>query len=55
MNKLIEPTVRWMNRLKYAYKFAVIGVLIVLQSAVLMYLLVSELNKNIEFQFGLRF
>lgn len=49
MNKLIEPAVRWMNRLKYAYKFAVIGVLIVLQSAVLMYLLVSELNKNIEF------
>ena len=49
MNKLLEPAVRWMNRLKYAYKFAVIGVLIVLQSAVLMYLLVSELNKNIEF------
>ena len=55
MNKLIEPAVRWMNRLQYAYKFAVIGVLIVLQSAVLMYLLVSELNKNIEFQFSLRF
>ena len=49
MNKLLEPAARWMNRLKYAYKFAVIGVLIVLQSAVLMYLLVSELNKNIEF------
>ena len=49
MNKLLEPAVRWMNRLKYAYKFAVIGILIILQSAVLMYLLVSELNKNIEF------
>jgi signal transduction histidine kinase/HAMP domain-containing protein len=38
-----------MNRLKYAYKFALIGILIVLQAAVLIYMLVSELNKNIDF------
>ena len=31
MNKLLEPAVRWMNRLKYAYYFAVIGVLIFLR------------------------
>ncbi|MHC1746577.1 MAG: ATP-binding protein [Negativicutes bacterium] len=38
-----------MNCLKYAYKFGVIGLLIVLQASVLIYMLVSELNKNIEF------
>ncbi|MBP2652222.1 MAG: Histidine kinase, gyrase and HSP90-like ATPase [Firmicutes bacterium] len=49
MTYLFEPAIRLMNRLKYVYKFAVIGLLIVLQAAVLIYMLVSELNKNIDF------
>lgn len=49
MKYLFEPAVRLMNRLKYAYKFAVIGLLIVLQASVLIYMLVLELNKNIDF------
>ncbi len=46
---LFEPAVQLMNRLKYAYKFSLIGLLIVLQASVLIYMLVSELNKNIDF------
>jgi len=38
-----------MNRLKYAFKFALIGFLIVLQASALIYMLVSEINKNIDF------
>jgi hypothetical protein len=49
MKYLFEPAVQLMNRLKYAYKFSLIGVLIVLQASVLIYMLVSELNKNIDF------
>lgn len=49
MRILCEPAVRVMNRLKYVYKFALIGLLIVMQAAVLIYLLVAELNKNIDF------
>ena len=49
MKQLLEPAVQIMNRLKYAYKFGMIGLLIVLQAAVLIYMLVSELNKNIDF------
>ena len=49
MKYLFEPAVQLMNRLKYAYKFSVIGVLIVLQATALIYMLVSELNKNIDF------
>jgi methyl-accepting chemotaxis protein len=49
MKYLLEPAVQLMNRLKYAYKFGVIGLLIVLQASVLIYMLVSELNKNIDF------
>jgi two-component system chemotaxis sensor kinase CheA len=49
MRILCEPAVRVMNRLKYVYKFALIGFLIVMQAAVLIYLLVAELNKNIDF------
>lgn len=49
MRYLFEPAIRVMNRLKYVYKFAVIGLLIVLQASVLIYMLVSELNKNIDF------
>lgn len=49
MNYLFEPAIRLMNRLKYVYKFTVIGLLIVLQASVLIYMLVSELNKNIDF------
>jgi len=49
MKYLIEPAVQFMNRLKYAYKFGIIGLLIVLQASVLIYMLVSELNKNIDF------
>ena len=49
MKYLLEPAVQLMNRLKYAWKFALIGLLIVLQAAVLMYMLGSELNKTIDF------
>ncbi len=49
MRYLFEPAVQLMNRLKYVYKFGVIGLLIVVQASVLIYMLVSELNKNIEF------
>ncbi|MFA6849523.1 MAG: ATP-binding protein [Selenomonadaceae bacterium] len=49
MNYLFEPAVRLMNRLRYVYKFSIIGLLIVLQASALIYLLVSELNKNIDF------
>ncbi len=49
MKYLFEPAVQLMNRLKYAYKFSLIGLLIVLQASVLIYMLVSELNKNIDF------
>jgi hypothetical protein len=49
MKYLFEPAVQLMNHLKYVYKFGVIGLLIVLQASVLIYMLVSELNKNIEF------
>jgi len=49
MKQLLVPAVQIMNRLKYAYKFGMIGLLIVLQAAVLIYMLVSELNKNIDF------
>ncbi|MDF2565521.1 MAG: Histidine kinase, gyrase and HSP90-like ATPase [Massilibacillus sp.] len=49
MRYLFEPAVQIMNRLKYVYKFGVIGLLIVLQASVLIYMLVSELNKNIDF------
>jgi len=49
MRYLFEPAVNLMNRLKYAYKFGVIGLLIVLQASVLIYMMVSELNKNIDF------
>jgi signal transduction histidine kinase/HAMP domain-containing protein len=49
MRLLYEPAVRVMNRLKYVYKFALIGFLIVMQASVLIYLLVAELNKNIDF------
>jgi len=49
MKYLFEPAVQLMNRLKYAYKFGIIGLLIVLQASVLIYMLVSELNKNIDF------
>ncbi|WP_371377934.1 ATP-binding protein [Sporomusa aerivorans] len=48
MKYFFAPAVQLMNRLKYAYKFAVIGILIILQAAVLIYMLVSNLNKNIE-------
>ncbi|MDR3566352.1 MAG: ATP-binding protein [Negativicutes bacterium] len=49
MRYLFDPVVRFMNRLKYAYKFALIGLLIVMQASVLIYMLVMELNKNIDF------
>lgn len=49
MRYLVEPAVQLMNRLKYAYKFSLVGVLIILQASVLIYMLVSELNKNIDF------
>jgi len=49
MKYLFEPAVQLMNRLKYAYKFGVIALLIVLQAFVLIYMLASELNKNIDF------
>jgi len=49
MKFLFEPVVQLMNRLKYAYKFGIIGLLIVLQASVLIYMLVTELNKNIDF------
>jgi signal transduction histidine kinase len=49
MKYLFEPAVRLMNRLRYVYKFSIIGLLIVLQASALIYLLVSELNKNIDF------
>jgi len=49
MKHLFEPAVRLMNRLKYVYKFAIIGLLIIIQAAGLIYMLVSELNKNIDF------
>ncbi|MHC1759394.1 MAG: hypothetical protein AB9917_07780 [Negativicutes bacterium] len=49
MKYLLEPSVRLMNRLRYAYKFGLIGLLIFLQAFVLIYMLVSELNKNIDF------
>ncbi|WP_215829770.1 ATP-binding protein [Pelorhabdus rhamnosifermentans] len=49
MKSLLEPAVRLMNRLKYAYKFGIIGLLIVFQATVLISLLVAELNKNIGF------
>jgi Chemotaxis protein histidine kinase and related kinases len=48
MRFLLEPAVRLMNRLKYFYKFALIGLLIVIPTAVLIFLLVAELNKNID-------
>lgn len=49
MRCLLEPAVRGMNKLKYVYKFALIGLLIVIQSTVLIYMLTAELNKNIDF------
>ncbi len=49
MRFLLDPAVRMMNRFKYVYKFALIGFLIVIQAAVLIYLLTAELNKNIDF------
>jgi len=49
MRYLFDPVVRLMNRLKYVYKFALIGLLIVMQASVLIFMLVTELNKNIDF------
>lgn len=49
MRFLLDPAVRMMNHFKYVYKFALIGFLIVIQAAVLIYLLTAELNKNIDF------
>jgi signal transduction histidine kinase len=49
MNRLLEPAVKLMNRLQYGYKFGIIGLLIVVQASVLIYMLVSELDKNIHF------
>lgn len=49
MRFMFEPAVRLMNRLKYVYKFSLIGLLIVIQASVLIYMLVAELNKNIDF------
>ncbi|MDR3590034.1 MAG: ATP-binding protein [Negativicutes bacterium] len=48
MRYLFDPVVNLMNRLKYAYKFALIGMLIIAQASVPIYLLVTELNKNID-------
>ena len=48
MKSLFEPAVQLMNQLKYVYKFAVIGILIILQATVLICMLVSGINKNIE-------
>jgi len=48
MRYLLEPAVRLINRLPYAQKFFLIGLLIVIQAAVLIFMLVSELNKNID-------
>jgi signal transduction histidine kinase/DNA-binding response OmpR family regulator len=46
---LLAPAIAVMNRLRYPQKFALISVLFVLPLALVMYLLVSEINDRIEF------
>ena len=48
MHGLLKPVTRLMNRLSYAKKFSLIGLLIVIQASVLIFMLVTELNKNID-------
>ncbi len=49
VNKILSPVVKFMNRMKYAYKFLLIGLIFAVQVFVLMYCLVNEMNANIEF------
>lgn len=49
MNVLLSPAIAVMNRLKYPQKFALISLLFVLPLALVMYLLISEINERIDF------
>jgi methyl-accepting chemotaxis protein len=48
MKRLFVPAAALMSRLRYAYKFALIGALFLLPLAVVMYFFQQEINANIE-------
>ena len=47
MRKVFDPAISLLNRLTYAYKFALIGALFVLMTAVLMYQFIEQINLTI--------
>src|SRR5262245_30862573 len=47
--RLLAPAVALMNRLDYPWKFALISLLFVLPLALVMYLLISEIDERIDF------
>ena len=48
---LFFPAAKIMNRLTYLQKFVLIGVLFIFQAMVMMYFLIAEMNKGIDFAF----
>jgi methyl-accepting chemotaxis protein len=51
---VLKPALFFLNSLKYAYKFILIGILILIPLAVSMYYLVVELNKGYDFAYDER-
>lgn len=49
MEKLFIPAIALMNRLKYPQKFGLIGLLCLLPIIIMMYFLLTEIDKNISF------
>ncbi|RED58005.1 methyl-accepting chemotaxis protein [Cohnella lupini] len=54
MRLLLKPALFVLNSLKYAYKFILIGILILIPLTVSMYYLVTELNEGYEFAYDER-
>lgn len=48
-NTILSPVVKLMNKMKYGYKFLLIGLIFVAQISALMYCLINEMNDKIEF------